>query len=380
MGRIIRDQTIREEINTTGARDFASNSFHNLNDVKLNWWEMFSNYRTKKWKQELKNLRDETGISFEAVCAYIGIPCDSLPIFYRRLPKTKKTYIGIGMAYKVSLSTINRWLIKYCGKKKLYVKDAITDLVWIYLINSCCLDKDSNKNYFMLYDECRDSIQAIYNNITTEIPAEDVNTVDLNNAAVSVMFDEEHLELKAFVRNNLTAFKSAYAKPRAFLTLFLDNILRVKNADITEGRKWTLNTLRGYLDDSMINYLTSRNKEGPKSKKTHIALGLALGMTVEDLDIYLDLMGYSTLDATDIYEGLLINLLEKWECEHPLQRRFKRQYIYNESEISLSSNEEALAVSDMLRLRTDIKDVYDKHRSSSSDGLNLLKKFPYLND
>lgn len=379
MGRILRNQTIHEEINTSGARDFARDSNHDSRDIKLNWWELFSNYRTKKWKQEIKNLHDETGISFEYVCDYIGIPRNRLPGFYRRLPKTKKTYIGIGMAYKVSLSTINRWLVKYSGKKKLYIKDAVTDLVWIYLINSCHRDRDSDKNYFMLYDECREKVQTIYEDISTEIPAEDIDTVDLNNEAIGISFDEEHLMLKAFVRKNIAAFNSAYAKPRAFLTSFLDNILRVKNADRTKGRQWTLNTLRGYLDDSMINYLTSRHKEGPKSKKSHIALGMTLGMTAEDLDTYLNYMGYSRLDATNLDEGILINLLQKWECEHPIQRRFKNKYIYNEPGINLSTVEESSAVKDMLRLRTDIKDMYD-NTSSSTDGHTPPKKFPYMND
>ncbi|MEI3502174.1 MAG: hypothetical protein V8Q42_00430 [Anaerovoracaceae bacterium] len=35
------------------------------------WWEMFSNYRAKKWRNELKALADRTGTEFPYVCRYI---------------------------------------------------------------------------------------------------------------------------------------------------------------------------------------------------------------------------------------------------------------------------------------------------------------------
>ena len=100
--------------------------------------------------------------------------------------------------------------------------------------------------------------------------------------------------------------------------------------------RWTLNRLRGYLDDNMINYLsgnymyinTKSHEEGklsfhmkriPKSKKAHIELAVALGMNVRDINTYLTGMGYSPLDPTDPTEGKLINLVVLWEMQHPNQ-------------------------------------------------------------
>ena len=65
MGRRLRNQTIKEGVDTQGAKAFARNTYNSPRDVKLNWWGLFSNYRMKKWKQELKDLNDSTGISFE---------------------------------------------------------------------------------------------------------------------------------------------------------------------------------------------------------------------------------------------------------------------------------------------------------------------------
>lgn len=380
MGRILRDQTIREEINTSRAHDFVSDTKHKPSDIQSNWWEMFYNYRTKRWKQEVKDLRDKTGISFEEVCEYIGIPRDRLPGFYRRLPKTRRTYIGIGMAYKVSLKTINRWLTKYGGKRKLYPKEALTDLIWIYLINSCHVDRYSDRNYFNCYEECRDNIHKIYTEINTQVfIEEETDTVEMTDNLSRVAFDTDYRQLKLFVRSNIGAFNSAYSKPRAFLKLFISNILRVKNEHKTKGRPWTLNSLRGYLDDSMINYITARNKEGPRSKKSHIAMGMALGMTKDDLDTYLQLMGYAPLDPTHLEEGVLINLLNRWDHQHPLQHRFKEKHINGKRIFPMKPSEELTAVNDMLRLRSDIKEMYEDFVTDAKLK-HLPVKFPYMND
>lgn len=379
MGRRLRNQTIAEGINTDGANDFARDMYNSPNDVKLNWWGLFSNYRMKKWKQELKDMYDKTGITFEYVCDYIGTDNQGLPGFYKKVPKTKETYIGIGMAYKRSLKTINRWLVKYGGKRKLYSKDMLGDLIWIYLINSNYSDTSSDINYYKKFDECREAVEEIYLKMSEEISEESINTLELDESAGNIVFDAEYINLRKFVRENMDAFTTAYNKPKKYLNLFIDNILRVKNANRTKEKTWTLNTLRGYLDDSMINYITSGAKYVPKNKKTHISIGLALGMTIDDLDKYLGMLGYASLDGTCLEEGLLINFLEKWEEVHPMQRRFKDKYLDGNTSVELKMCDELQAVNEMLKLRSEIKEMYEVFQNNSPDK-NKLKKFPYMND
>ena len=98
---------------TERANKFANDSHNSPQDVNLNWWGLFSNYRMKKWKQEINDLCKKTGISLEDVCTYLGVQYSSLPSFYRKLPKHREMYIGIGMAYQLPLETINRWITKY---------------------------------------------------------------------------------------------------------------------------------------------------------------------------------------------------------------------------------------------------------------------------
>ena len=377
MTRKLRGQTIREGINTEGATNFARDLYNTPDEVKLNWWEFFSNYRTKKWKQELKEIIENTGITFEDICDYIDIEYSSRPGFYKKLPKNRRTYIGIGMACKLPLETINRWIVKYGGKRKLYVKDVLNDLVWIYLINAN-YQNGGNTNYYKQYNKCQEEIERIFWMIDNEAGENDADTEVVENQVRDIVFDSEYNALKKYVKENISVFASAYAKPKKFLTQYVDQILRVKNEN-RQGRKWTLNTMRGYLDDSMINYLTSGVKYVPRSKRTHIAIALALGMTTDDISRYMDLLGYAHLDGTNNDEGILMNLLDKWEEAHHLQRQLKNTYIYGSEKTHMQITEQQQAVNEMLELRSEIREMYKAFQKNSPDK-DMIKKFPYMND
>lgn len=357
------------------AVEYAYDKRHSAGDVKKNWLDSLKNFRIRKWRYELKNLSKETGITLKEVCAYMEIEEKDYPGFYKKLPKMRNTFIGIGMAYGQSLDTINRWITEYGMKRKLYVKDILNDLIWIYLINANQRDRTSDTNYFLLFSECRDEIGKLYDEIWNVDSETHEDTSDLESGVKSVCFDNHYSSFKTYVRENMNSFRTAYIKPRKYLNDYVVEILRVKNAVMDEGHRWTLNSLRGWLDDSMINYLsgsyeyinaldreknmTPGFKHIPKNKKAHISICLALGMSIDAIDEYLIMMGYHPLDAVDSDEGQLINLITRWDDKHPEQLVFKEKYFNDRKDIILSLEEELKAVNDMLFLREDLKEQYE---------------------
>lgn len=385
---------MENEMNTIQAKDFAVNPENSVEEIKNAWWEMFSNYRVKRWRQELKRQSEKTGMSFSRVCEYIGTEVSETPGFYRKLPKSRETYIAVGMAYKQPVDVINKWITRYGSKRALYVKDILGDMIWIYLINANCRDTESDRNYYAEFETIRSRIEKLYNELWQQDINESMGTVDLENDFRYIEYDEEYFALKRFVSENMDSFKTAYAKPRKMLDEYVSNIIRTRNEHMISGRKCTLNTLRGDLDDSMINYLsgysdsinpydksrgcrTSSIRHVPKNKKAHIALCLALGMTTKEIDRYLEMMGYAPLDGIDRYEGPLINIIRNWDNTHPLQRKYKEKYIGGNADIELSSKEEMQAVNEMIQMRRDLKEIYEKN---SMDNGGKREKFPYMND
>lgn len=330
---ITHDGAELTSINTNAAELLARNPRATLEDIDGFLKKNYRNYRQNKWKKELRNLAAEKGIVAPDICSYLGIPQSDTPRFWMRMPKHREYYIGIGMCLGQSLDTINRWLRQYCGSRQLYIKDMKSDLIWIYLINANYVDK-SGRNYYILYDKVSDEMDLAYTRLWNDNTGALIDTDMLYDEFKYLNYDEDSLGLLRFVEEHFEYFKTAYARPRKMLNDYLNIILDGLNAVGKEH--WTLNGLRGYLDDNMINYLsgdymyintsshkdgklTSRMKRVPKSKKAHIELAVALGMNVRDINTYLMEMGYSPLDPTDSVEGKLMNLVVLWEMQHPNQ-------------------------------------------------------------
>ena len=394
---------MEEKFNTEYAQKYTGDTDHGIDDMKAAWWELFSNYRAKKWRNELKALVDRTGTEFPYVCRYIGLEPSEQPGFYRKMPRVRETFIGIGMAYKLPLDTINRWLSKYGAKKKLYIKDVLSDLIWIYLITVNCNDHETDTNYYSIYDSCQKAVGEIYSDVWNDIMSESVDTVVLENSMKQIGYDRDFTGLRSFVVENIDAFKTAYIKPRTLLYKYIEKILEVRNLYDGNERKWTLSSLRGYLDDSMINYLsgsrttinvrdgvrgniTSGIKYIPKTKRAHISMCLALGMDLQDLDRYLEMMGYSPLDSIDSDEGALILMLNQWNNEHPQQAKFRAGYINTDGpsgDDTMSPEEQLAAVDQMLELRMDLKEMYEQAcEKLREEGVSdkRFRKFPYFNE
>lgn len=391
---------MNEKSRIDNVSDYTEGNASGTESGKPVWKELYSGFRGKRWKSELEKLSEKTGMGFPDVCRYIGAEPSEQPGFYKKMPKKRETFIGIGMAYKLPLDIINRWLAQYGAKKKLYIKDISSDLIWIYLITVNNNDRESDTNYYGLYDSCRKAVGEIYNDVWNDIMSDDVDTVILESGIKKITYDENLAGLRSFVVENIDAFKTAYVKPRTMLYEYMEKILEVKN--MQDDRRWTLSSLRGYLDDSMINYLsgsrttinvmdgsrsgiTSGIKHIPKSKRAHISLCLALGMTAPEIDRYLDMMGYSPLDGTDTDEGILLRMLEQWDSGHPQQAEFKEKYLSLGDNTGSGMEPEAQdeAVEQMLGLRLDLKAMYEqKMEKLQEEGVSErgYEKFPYYNE
>lgn len=368
--------------NTAGARDYAADVNHKTSDVDAHWWEFFSGYRLKQWRTELKKCVADSGMSVQEICEKTGLTYSNDTVFFARLPKRRETYIGIGMVLGQPLETINRWIGKYGKKRELYVKDITEDLVWIYLIDAAAADPARGADFFRMHEKCADAAYQTYCSLWRDYIEHDQGTVQLLGELKAVSFDDEFKGLTEFVEGHMDAFKTAYARPRRMLDAYARMILKYSGQ--SSGKGLSLSVLRGYLDDSMINYLSGDPemihtlerssdrhslslKHVPKGRRSHISLALALGMTTE-IDRYLELMGFMPLDAVQADEGILISALAKWEKDHPLQRRLKQMELERDGSIEMTEKEIDEALREMLHLRQDVGAEFDK----------IKKTCPYL--
>ena len=333
-------------------------------------------HKLRSWRHTLDNLSQETGISIKEACNYTGFAYNEEGVsFYVKLPKRRETFIGVGMAFSQPVEVINEWITRYSNKRKLYAKDISEDLVWMYLINANAENDGSGINYFRRYEEYQSVAYAVFRERWDEIVLGYQDTSDVEVSLGQAEYGPEYDGIRTFVANHMDAFKTAYTKPRVFLDLYVESILSVCRTHPTLNSHKSLNSLRGYLDDSMINFLSGNSetinvidkktgkrvaniKHVPKGRNKYISLCMALGMTGKDIDRFLEMMGYAPLDIFSSDEGKLISALTDWERTHPVQRTFKSKYIDGNQNVPLTVQEEQQAVEQMLQMKNEISDVF----------------------
>lgn len=329
-------------------------------------------HKLRSWRNTIDDLSAQTGMSLKDVCEYIGSAYNEDGVsFYVKLPRRRETYIGIGMAFRQTADVINSWITGYGGKRRLYAKDISEDLVWLYLINARLKDDTGEINYYRKYEDYQSAAYAVFRERWDEIVLGYVDTADVEISLGQAEFGPEYDGLRKYVAENMDAFKTAYAKPRSYLDRYVESILTTCRTHPTLNALRSLNSLRGYLDDSMINFLSGNSetinvidkktgkrtiniKHVPKGRRKYINLCLSLGMTCDDINKYLEMMGYSPLDIMDSEEGSLISKLTEWERNHPIQRAFKSRYIDGNTSVHLTEAEEHTAVEQMLQMKSEI--------------------------
>lgn len=350
--------------------------------------------KVKKWRRIVDDLLRENGRDMKWLCGYIGAAYNENSVsFYEKLPKRRSTYIGVGMAFRQSLDVINRWITEFSGKKKLYVKDVSEDLVWIYLIQlnqAYGQEGQEDINFFRRYEECQTIAFAAYNEVWEEFTSGSLSTADLEVKLDKAEHDRDFKGLTRFIAGNIDSFKTAYARPMQYLDHYINAIFRAEVSG-SKSKFANLNRMRGYLDDSMVNYLSGDHttintydwqnrrktlniKYIPKNRRFHISLCLALGMTTNEINEYLNLMGYAPLDAEDKAEGLLVRLLDEWDTSHPLQRTFKDRLLSAdpaETEVTadLSFEDYTALQEELLFMREEMSKRFKEAKVS----------FPYMN-
>lgn len=345
---------------------------------------MMAEQKLKKWQSELDQLTKMTGISLEQVCDYLDLNYQSEIGFYVKLPRKRTTFIGIGMAFRQPLDVINRWLKYYAGKRQLYSKDILEDLIWIYLIQAN-VSRPDGRNYFRLFSACQEEAYRTYEKIWSGITANGMETADVDRDLSEVPYDDRFYGLKLFIVEHMEGFTTAYSKPRRMLSEYVESILATKAKDTRSKDRASLGSLRGFLDDSMINYLsgawgninvcnprTGKYSAGikhvPKSRRSHLSLCLALGMGREEIDEYLHLMGFSPLNDNDIQENTLIRMLGQLDELQPLVKQYKAKYIQKTDDREMPVEEELQAAGEMLSRRQVLSEAYAKRKMS----------FPYM--
>lgn len=250
----------------------------------------------EQWARKINEIISENGytkVGFAELCGVSRVSVDKW--CKGAIPKNRETFLRIGMAANYDIEKMNQLLQRYGRYPALYSK-SLEDCICIFVLNSNC-GKEAISKY-----------QYILNNVKESI----IRTDDVNTANIStVKFDEklsgvqDEDELEKFIAENINIFSYAYHKFYAYVKMCIDaNYMEYATSvyDMAEGQEWS-SSLRQCV--SAIR----QNKWYPTRNKI-ISLGLHLCMDHEQIDKLLELAHMEPLCAKNIFESVIIFILE----------------------------------------------------------------------
>lgn len=224
------------------------------------------------------------------------------------IPKSRETFIKIGLAAHYDSEGINRLLQRYGKYSGLYSKN-LKDCVCLYVLQNYTGDEQLLK-----YVEILEKIEKRISNNSAE-NAENITTEKFD-AKLSAVQNKEALE--QFLDDNIAMFSFKYHKLYAYVKVCLATKLSDQNENVygcALAEEWS-SSLRQCVSGIRQNtWIPNRNKI--------ISLGLHLSMGQEQVNKMLTLAHMEPLCANNIFESVIIFILNTFEKGNGLEMNWE---------------------------------------------------------
>ena len=262
---------------------------------------VFPKLRTQQteWSRKIQDILKETKLTQVRFCELCGVSRVTLNKWCKgSIPKNRETFLKIGMTAGYSIDKINQLLQRYGRYPALYSK-SLEDCVCMYVI-SHGYGEESIEKYQSIVERIKKSI-ICENNMEEE---SDIVTEKFDEK-LSVVSGEE--ELERFIAENIAVFTNAYHKLYAYVKMKIAvNYMNPSYADSVYDmaviQEWSSSLRRCVSEIRQNKWYPTRNKI--------ISLGLHLSMDHEEIDEMLMLAHMEPLCAKNIFESVIIFILE----------------------------------------------------------------------
>lgn len=211
------------------------------------------------------------------------------------LPSSREDFIRVGFAAHYNLNEMNFFLQRY-GKYPAFYAKSLEDSVCIFVLNSETLPHT--------YECCLEVISEIRNRMSVSEDDNSIvrNTDQLNSELVQL---KTVAELEEFVRDNVAAYKTPYAKFYAYVNAFI----LANNMDYVTNKAHSVDSLATAQNwsSSMRQCVSAiRQKKWFPLRRKVIALGLHLNMIVDQINEMLQLAQMEPLCAKNLVESAVM--------------------------------------------------------------------------
>ena len=259
----------------------------------------------QSWQSFLVRLLDDSGLSYGRFAAICGISKNTLKKWCLQggAPKSRDTFVKIGFGASMAPEAVSSMLSRFGGYWGLNPRDPF-DAICIFCLRRRCAG-DSRFDY--------GAAEALYDRylpVLSEGPSTSTTTVLMTR----LLTIDTEAEFEAFFREYGPELCSRKLKLEQFLSDFLT--VRRLEAGRETGKAVSLHALS--LPAELEKQLSMLKTHGTVPRRRHlIALGLHLGMTLEELDLLLRYAGMDPLGMRDRLECVLVHVLQELALTHP---------------------------------------------------------------
>ncbi|MBQ8084767.1 MAG: helix-turn-helix transcriptional regulator [Lachnospiraceae bacterium] len=275
----------------------------NLDDLKNQIIPMMKTQQ-EQWAHKVNEIIKENGYTKKDFAEKCGVSRVTVDKWCKgSIPKSRETYLKIGMAAHYDISNMNQLLMRYGQYPGLYSK-SLEDCVCMFVLNN---------NYG---DEAADKYRYILDRIKSNLIGNDrfdktnIDTDDFNEQLLKVS-DEDALD--EFIYNNSALFSYAYHKFYAYVKMCINaNYKGFASSvfDMAEGQGWSSSLKQCVSAIRQNKWYPTRNKI--------ISLGLHLSMDHDQVDEMLGLAHMEPLCAKNIFETVVMYILEDADINNML--------------------------------------------------------------
>lgn len=250
----------------------------------------------EQWREKINEIIEMNGYtktSFAEMCRTSRQTVDKW--CKGAIPKNRETFLTIGMAANYNVEQMNQFLQRYGRYPALYSK-SLEDCVCIFALERN-YGKETLNQYQYILNKIKENLIRDNSGET-----ENLSTVKFDEKLFEVQ-DED--ELEQFINENITIFSFTYHKFYAYVKMCIAaNYDRNQKTvyDMANDQEWS-SSLKQCV--SAIN----QNKWYPTRNKI-ISLGLHLNMELDQIDEMLTLAHMEPLCAKNIFESVIMFILE----------------------------------------------------------------------
>lgn len=276
------------------------------------------------------------GLSYEKMGDLCGFSKNTIKSWCEKgvVPRSREQYIKLGFGLGMKEEELNHLLVDYGGYPELYAKD-VYDAICIYFLKKRVQNmQDERYRYSMLKLWYEEYEKFVMEHRVNEDYYKEAST---KNIRQELLVREDEEEFRVFLENWKDVFLTSYSSLYTYIEHYITICCRELELDLQKKMSPHQLFLEKHLDAGFeVAYSKLKNYGIVPSRKQLISFGIAMNMSLKELDRMLEYAHMRSLYVRNRWECIYIYLLRQFEQEHPmvvLENAFKMEQIVKSPEL-----------------------------------------------